>query len=252
MSDAWWESFFDDRFADMVLSPEADPTLDATLSFFEARLGQHRPALTWLDQCCGIGRHSLGLSARGHTVYGVDQSARYIERAQTSARARGLACAFTADDATTYQPPTPCDVVINWHTSFGYTLDDALNQRMIARAYDALRPGGRFALDYGNIAGILHRFQPVMVTRREEEAGEVILLREAQVDLVAGALRQRWSVMAPDGTRQTHQTHTRLYWPHELAAMCRAAGFSEVELLGGVDSSPLTPSSPRCIVIATR
>ena len=71
-------------------------------------------------------------------------------------------------------------------------------------------------------------------------------------DLAAGALRQRWTFVLPDGTRRERHSLVRLYLPHELARLLAEAGFDAVEFLGGIDGEPLELDSPRCIALARR
>src|SRR5207245_5435086 len=119
-------------------------------------------------------------------VVGVDQCAPYIARARREAAATGLTVELAVRDAFEFVPRPPCAAAFNWWTSFGYLPDDRQNARMLARAFDALAPGGRFALDFFNLPGVLRDFQPQMVTRRATPACEIVLLRESAIDAAAG------------------------------------------------------------------
>src|SRR5262245_25674439 len=71
---AWWNEFFDDAYADISLVPrtaEAERAQEAAASFLKSKLRLDAGA-TVFDQCCGIGRLSLPLAARGVRVVGVD------------------------------------------------------------------------------------------------------------------------------------------------------------------------------------
>ena len=225
--------------------------VEATLDFLTDKL-ELRPGSTVFDQCSGTGSLALPLAARGHRVIGVEQSQAYVARAQQQAATRGLACRFVAGDAFEVGPGEPCDAVFNWWTSFGYALDDRKNGEMLSRAFEALVPGGIFLLDTLNLPGVLRGFRLHEVTRRATARGEVVLVRESRVDAAAGALRKRWTYFLPDGRRVEHDSAVRLYLPHTLADLCKAAGLTDVVLYGSTMGDPLGIDSPRCILRARR
>ncbi|MBI3271145.1 MAG: methyltransferase domain-containing protein [Planctomycetes bacterium] len=244
----WWATFYDDTLAELFLVRADAAELAATVDFLFARL-HLSSASTVFDQCCGIGSLSVPLARRVARVVGADLCASYVRRARADAQAAGAACAFFAADAFEFVPERPCDGAFNWWTSFGYAEDDLRNRRMLERARDALRPGGRFLLDYPNVACLLHDFKPCMTRRMTSPAdgGEVLLVRESALDLTRGMLDQVWTYLLRDGRRWTRKSSVRLYLPHVLADLLRAAGFVDVEFFGGLRGEPLRPESMRCI-----
>jgi hypothetical protein len=172
----------------------------------------------------------------------------YIQRAQQREPASANVPRFEVADAFVFKADPQCDVVFNWWTSFGYAEDDATNTLMIRRAWESLRPGGRYALDFMNVPGLYRHFLPHVVTR----CGEVTLLRESTLDLSASVIRKQWTYFLPDGRRVVHHSAVRLYDPAALRRMFEAAGFVDVTFFGDVDASPLTLNSPRCIITAHR
>lgn len=243
----WWSELYDDLLADVLLDGTTDAEVDATVRFLAAELALS-PGDRVFDQCCGTGRLAIPLARWGAEVVGVEQSARYVERARERARAAGVAPVFTAGDAFAHVPDRPCAAAINWWTSFGYLPDDAANTRMLRRAFEALAPGGRFALDMPNVPGVLAAFRPHEITRR----GETIMLRESRLDLARGLLHKRWTFVAPDGRRVERPSTIRLLMPDRLVELLETAGFTGARVLGGVDGRPIALDSPRCIVIARR
>src|SRR5262249_25017981 len=156
---------------------------------------------------------------------GVEQAASYVERARS--RAAGLPCEFDVGDAFEFVAPRPCDGAINWFTSFGYHRDDRINAKMIERAFDSLRPGGKFALDVISAPKLFAEFKSCMLERIGRPEGELLLIQEPTIDFASGVICGRWTFLAPDGTRQVRTVETRLYLPHELARMFEAVGFRE-------------------------
>lgn len=245
MTDEWWKDLYDDALADVLLESTAD--VPATVAFLVEELGL-APGARVFDQCSGTGRLSIPLARWGAQVVGVEQAARYVERARAAAADAGVEPHFVVGDAFEYVPREPCDAAINWWTSFGYLPDDDGNVRMLRRAFEALRPGGRFAIDYPNVPGLHHDFRPHDITRR----GDIVMLRESRFDLARGLLHKTWTFVLPDGRRVERPSTVRMYAPDRLAALVASVGFEDVRVYGGIDRQDLTLTSPRCIVSARR
>lgn len=247
----WWRDFHDEHLAAILLERGDPGEVAATLDFLIDALALS-PGAHVLDQCCGIGSLALPLARRGFRVSAVDRADNYIERAAREAAAAGVSIDYVAADAGDYRPRDPCDGAFNWWTSFGYADRDEDNLRMLRRAFDALRPGAFFILDTMNIPGVLRRFQPHVITRRPVPGGELVLLRETDLDLAGGVMRKRWTYLLPDGTRLERRSRVRIYMPHELRRFFEEVGFGDVELLGGIDRAPLGLDDLRCLVRARR
>jgi SAM-dependent methyltransferase len=247
----WWASFYDDNLAEMFLV-RADPAeLEGTLAFLTARLDL-APGKTAFDQCCGIGGLSIPLAERGVRMIGIDLCEPYIRRAREQLADRGLDCRFHAADAFEFVPEQPCDAAFNWYSSFGYAPEDERNQQMLRRVFAALKPGGRFALDFPNMAGVLGDFKECMVRRHRTADKELLLLRESRLNLAGGMLEQQWTYVFPGDRRVVHHSAVRLYLPHNLADLLAGCGFTEIEFFGSIRGEPLALHSPRCIVLTRR
>jgi SAM-dependent methyltransferase len=188
------------------------------------------------------------LAAWGAEVIAVEQAAGYVERARAASRAAGVALDITCGDAFEFVPPRPCEVAINWWTSFGYLPDDAGNARMLRRAFEALSPGGRFALDFFNVPGICAQFRPHEIDR----VPGITMLRESRLELPRGLVHKTWTFLTEDGRRVERTSTVRLYTPERLAQLLADVGFTDIAHHGGADGQPLTLASPRCIVVARR
>ena len=237
MSD-WWADFYNDTIAELFLVRDEAAELD----FLERRL-ELRPGALVFDQCCGIGNLSIGLAKRGHRAVGADLCAPYIDRARRDAAT--LPCEFACADAFEYRAPRPCDAAFNWYSSFGYADDDARNLEMLRRAAESLRPGGRYALDFLNAPAVYRDFKP----RMERSGGGARVVRDCTLDLLRGRLEQRWTTTDASGRTSSRASSVKLYPPHQLAELLRAAGFRDVELLGSVAGDPVAVDSPRCIAL---
>lgn len=252
----WWKDFFDDDYARYGLGATDPQVIEQIVGFLISTLylapGSNQ---TVFDQCCGVGRLSLPLAARGFRVVGVDQVKSYVEQASREAASRELDCAFHCADAGEFVSPKPCDAAFNWFTSFGYSADDTQNIRMMQRVFDSLKPGGRFVLDYLNFPRMFANMQPGIISRPKLDGTPLeglIVLQESKPDFLRGMMESDWTVIYPDGRRTVRHLATRMYLPGDLVRMLKQAGFVEPKLYGWIDGEPSAHTSKRCIVSARK
>ncbi|HUJ60072.1 MAG TPA: methyltransferase domain-containing protein [Kofleriaceae bacterium] len=250
---AWWNTFFDDEYADFGLTTTSDAARaarDALLDRLTARL-HVAPGDTIFDQCCGIGRLALPLAERGFRVIGVDLAPTYAARAQREADRRSLPCELHAGDAFEFRAPRPCDAAINWFTSFGYDEDDRQNARMLERVFESLRPGGSFALDLINLPRVIREFREAAVSRHAASGGELILIQEPRINWRRGMIEATWTFIHPDGRRAQRRVENRVFMPHELIRLLAGVGFVDIEACGA-DGEPFEAASKRLVMYARK
>jgi SAM-dependent methyltransferase len=250
---AWWDTFFDDLFADIGLSPTSPEALAARSALLDRLVERLHvaPGDTIFDQCCGVGRLAVPLAERGFRVIGVDQAASYISRARADAKQWGPQCEFFVSDAFDFRAPRACDAAFNWFTSFGYDRDDRRNARMLECVFESLRPGGWFGLDLISVPRVLREFREAAVSRHAVSRGELILIQEPRIDFDAGMIESEWTFVAPDGTRHQRRVENRIYLPHELCRMLATVGFVDISSCGA-DSEPFDRNSRRLVMYARR
>ena len=249
MTEAWWTTLYDAHLAEILLVRKDADELAATLRFLQRHLRLERGQRAF-DQCCGIGSIAIPLAEQGIHVSGCDLGQGYIARAlRDGEHARALLDLHTAD-AFKFTPGARCDAAFNWWTSFGYADTDEENLAMLRRAFESLKPGGTFALDFMNVPGVLHTFQSVVETSRETAQGRLRLTRLSTLDLASMTMEKSWRYVLPSGETLTHPSRVRLYTPRELGALFTRVGFANVRFVGSLDDAPLTLDSPRCIVLA--
>jgi len=249
--DAWWQSFYEDTPFELYLARTDAAELEETIAFLRDKLKLVAGA-TIFDQCCGLGGMSIPLAKLGFRIIGADLCAKYIGMAKAEAAAQKLWAEFHEADAFEFLPDVACDAAFNWYTSFGYAEEDSQNLKMIARAFEALKPGGRFALDFLNMPMIMASFKEEMSTVLKSASGDIIQTRHCTHDLVRGTMDQDWTWTTPDGKVLTQKSTLRAYMPVDLLRLFSQAGFTETQLFGGCDSSPVTAESGRCIVIGRK
>jgi SAM-dependent methyltransferase len=230
---------------------DAEPVRRGVAFLFESL--KLEPGQIVFDQCCGLGRMSMPLAERGVRIIGVDGADNYARAAQARADELRLPCTYEQGDAYEYVAPSPCDAAFNWFTSFGYEENDECNIRMLRCAYESLRPGGRFALDFMNVPRVLAEFRPWYIDRPNVPAyPDLIVLHEATPDFSTGMFESIWTFIREDGQRKTRRVATRMYMPHEILALLKRCGFVDAELFGSNEKIPFDRRSPRCIVLARK
>lgn len=247
----WWKDLYDDKLAEILLVRENPDELKTTLSFLIEKLSLSS-GIRVFDQCCGIGSLGIPLAQAGMEVIGVDQCESYIHRARHEAAEANLHANFLVGDAFEFVTEIPCMAAFNWWTSFGYSPDDAVNIKMLHCAFNALGPGGRFAIDYFNFPGVLRTFYPEVITRRDTPQGEMVLSRKTEIDLKSAMIHKLWTYYMPDGGCMSRPSSVRFYMPHELTKLLATCGFEEIKLFGSVQGEPLGLDSPRCIAVARK
>jgi len=235
----WWqETYGDSDFGrQYAASRQLDPKLAPTADFLVTAMNL-KPGDRVLDQCCGSGPVSLALAQKGIQVIGIDQADHCIEQAKHAAQQRGLGNTFfQSADAFTYKTEQPVDAAINWSTSCGYMRDDEKNIQMFNRAYDSLKPGGRFAVQYmltsddhtaWDFAG-----EPQIIN------GETVQRRNfLTYDEEHGMSVSQWVNTYPGGRQeQLLPTEMRLYKPEDIKKLLEKAGFEDVKLQEEGDES---------------
>jgi 2-polyprenyl-3-methyl-5-hydroxy-6-metoxy-1,4-benzoquinol methylase len=248
----WWHRFFDLTYAEIGLT-DADPERVATTVEFLHRVLELGEGMRVFDQCCGVGRLSLPLARRGVQVTGVDQTADYIEQADRSARDEGLPAEFHCADAFEFVTGHACDAAVNWFTSFGYDVRDEVNARMLRCAFDSIRPGGRFVVDYLNLPKVFRRFQHRSWHGADPASTDgVIVAEEPVLDFARGMIDSVWTFLHPDGRREQRNVSIRMYLPHEIVGLLRGCGFEDVELFGSIEGEAFDLDTPRCIAVARK
>ena len=244
MSD-WWLTFYDDTFAEFIFeqNPQTENDVEKLINLLDLKEGDRI-----LDQCCGIGRLSVPLANKGFDVIGIDVITSYIERAQ-SLKSNAQ---FLVKDALKYIATPKCNAAFNWHTSFGYCLEDERNKAMLQCAFNSLKGGGKFVLDYPNMAKVIREFKPYMKQFVKTDSNSCTIERTSELDLSNGALKQEWVFSFENKSPIKRSGITRLYLPYQIEAMLTNVGFTNTRLFGDANKTELELDSDRCIALAQR
>ena len=127
----------------------------------EAAPPERYPAL--LDLGCGPGLYAERFAEAGYRVTGADISARSVDYARASARAKGLPIEYRQLDYLTLADTAQFDLVTLIYNDFG-VLSPGERAGLLSRIHTALKPGGRLILDVNT---------PCFLDGREESTGWV-------------------------------------------------------------------------------
>ncbi len=224
-----------------------DEDTPAQVSFVAAKLGL-APGARVLDLGCGHGRHALELARRGHRVTGVDAVRGFVELARDAAAAEGLRGVdfVHGDMAEAPLGEGTYDGAVCLFDAFGFH-DDARNTRVLARARDALRPGGRIALDL-RTREFVTRLAPVSVLDMPE--GDMMIDR-MRFDMMTSRLEDTRTTVR-GGVQRTVRFAVRVYAFTEIALVLASVGLHVVGAFGGFADVPPSPLRPRMLVVAER
>ncbi|KAB8197875.1 methyltransferase domain-containing protein [Nonomuraea phyllanthi] len=204
-----------------------------------------RPGMEVLDLACGHGRIANRLARRGCRVTGLDSSRIFLDRARQDADALGVTVDYVHGDMRRLPWTDRFDRVVSWFTAFGY-FSDSDNQRVLAQAAAALKPGGRIAMDLNNYAAVVRTYQTSTVVERDGD----LLIDRHHLDLLTGRNVVDRTVIR-DGRTRNVPYFARMFTFPELRDRMLAAGFTTVHAVG-TDGAALTMDSRRMIVIAER
>jgi SAM-dependent methyltransferase len=243
----WWERFFSDDYLMTVLAPSA-AQIAKQVDFVESSLGLARGA-TVLDVGCGLGLHAIELARRGHLVVGLDLSLAMITRAAESAQEQGLKINFVHADIREMEFDGAFDAVICMGTTLGFFDEDA-NRDVLARLYQALRPGGRLLIDVVNRDYVVG-FQPNLVWF---EGDGCVCMEESDFNYFNSRLTVKRTMMREDGHQSNAEYSLRLYSLHELGGLMQQTGFRVIDVSGqeAVRGAFFGVQSPRILMLAER
>lgn len=248
-SDHTQETVRDDWYRDAfgVLYPliYAHRTVEAAAP--EARFAIERCGLTpgdrVLDLCCGNGRHMVHLLSTTPHVVGLDFSAHLLDRARTVIGPHG---ALVRADMRAIPFEGCFDLVTNFFTSFGYFLSTDENAAVVDGIARALKPGGRFFLDYINRNWAEQTLDPE--SERTQGPYRIHERRWIAEERVNKSTR----VYEGDRLVQELSESVRLYSLGELHALLGESGLRVEAVYGDYTGVPMDAFKPRMIAVGRK
>ena len=239
----WFESAFDALYPVVYAHRTVEAARPESVFAAEHLRIQLKDRL--LDLCCGNGRHLVHMLRHTPHCTGIDYSAALLKLARTSTE--GTAALVRAD-----MRKLPFievfDVVVNFFTSFGYFMEDEDNEAAARARARALKPGGRFMIDFLNATHVEETLVPESDRQREE-------YRIFEKRWIDERLRRvnKSTVVERNGVRISMTSESvRLYGLADLEGMLGRYGLDIAAVYGNYDGSPLTFRQPRMILIGRK
>ena len=133
---ATWNELFE-RGASIARFPERE--VQEFVSLLERRFTE-RPLRIW-DLCCGAGRHTVAMAARGHEVFASDIASRGVSMTEEQLSKRGLSARTAVADMTECPwPDATFHGVVSWDSLHHNALEDILTALRVA--HERLDVGG--------------------------------------------------------------------------------------------------------------
>ena len=204
-----------------------------------------RPKSRILDVPCGIGHLSAALADRGHTVHGVDRSAKVLEAARSHIGDR----AVTLDrrDMRELDAEAEFDAAICWWGSFGYFGDEG-DEAFVQAVRRALVPGGTFLIEGFVMESLLPMYLPSGLMHFDD----IMVVDQRRLNIDTSVIESTWRVIESDELVEVMEVRVRLYPWLQLRSMLERAGFEEVTLLDSATLEPfqVTPRGARTLALA--
>jgi SAM-dependent methyltransferase len=231
----WYEEWFGEDY--LRLYPHRDDADAERAVALIAKTLELRPGWRVLDVGCGAGRHTRAFADRGARCIGLDLSAALLRLARETT----AATLVRADMRHLPIRPASMDLTVNLFTSFGYFERDAEHAAALAEMIGTVKPGGWFVIDFLNPEAVRKRLVP---RQTMEVSGEQI---EVTRSVSPDGRYVCKSIQVPKGKR--YMERVRLFTPGQISGMVEETGLEIRHAFGDYDASPLTPGSPRTIVM---
>ncbi len=243
----WWRRLFNSTLYFDLYESQDTELAKTQVPQLTALLGLAPPARV-LDVGCGYGRHSVELARLGFQVTGVDISEVQLARAGEKAQAAEVAVDFRLGDARALEFEGEFNAAVSMFLSFGFFETDAEHVSMLRGISRALRPGGRFLLDFWNREYEIQRFDRWQV----ERTGEVYEVEEWDFDYLNGRLNWTNHAFFPDGRHESWYHSIRAYTVVEVKSLLEHAGLHLDAVYGSLAGSPYSIESQAAIFVATK
>jgi len=236
----WFQESFDSLYP--ILYEHRTVEAARPESIFSIEQTQVGPEDSVLDLACGGGRHMAHLMKVSSQVVGLDYSPHLLSVAKETL---GPDARLVRADMRHQPFENVFEVVVNYFTSFGYFQTPEENLAVVHGIAAALRPHGRFFIDYLNRVWAENNLQPE--TSRKIQDFEV---RERRWIDQAHHRINKTTIVSKNG-REVSDTgeSVQLYTLEEFAALLSTGGLEIDRVFGNYDGVPMTDQQPRMILV---
>lgn len=201
-----------------------------------------------LDLCCGPGRLTVPLAAKGYEVTGVDLTECLLAQGQARAAEAGVSITWTRQDMRHYVQRKSFGLAICLYVSFGYFEDRADDRRVLRNVFESLVPGGAFVLECAGKESLALQFQTH--TGFETADGATVFMRRRLCDDWNRTVNE-WLVVEGAKVRKFWYA-LNLYSGQEIKTQLLEAGFASVSLHGNLAGDPYDHEATTLIAVARK
>ncbi|PCJ59808.1 MAG: hypothetical protein COA73_08795 [Candidatus Hydrogenedentota bacterium] len=214
-------------------------------SLFSIQETQLQPNDRVLDLCCGSGRHVAHLVNASSHVVGLDYSPHLLEIARQSLSDKA---SFLRADMRHQPFQGTFDVVMNYFTSFGYFQTEEENRQVVDNVCQALKPDGRFFIDYMNKNHAMDNL--VKETRRIVEEFEILETR--WIDEKKQRINKETVVLRDGKEINRSGESVQLYTQEEFTALLSGGCLAINAMYGNYGGESVGDDQPRMIAIGKK
>lgn len=240
-NDDFWRDFFPFMFSSERFAATPDE-VSRILALTQCSGG------SVLDLCCGPGRHSVELAARGFKVTGVDRSPFLLERAREYAVKSGARVEWVKQDMREFIRPAGFDLALSLFTSFGYFEDEQDDLRVLRNIHQSLKENGVLIIEVLGKERLARVWKDTMCN---ELADGSLIFQRPQIRDDWTRIRSEWTLVKEGRARTFIFEHT-IYSGRELKDRLLSCGFKHVQLFGDQEGSPYGLDAQRLIAVARK
>jgi SAM-dependent methyltransferase len=162
----WFRDWFNSPYYHLLYNKRDENEADFFISNLCDELQLPSGSRIW-DVACGKGRHTLALHKKGYEAVGTDLSEKSIREALTQ-KAEGVD--FFIHDMREPFRVNYFDAAVNLFTSLGYFENQNDNLKVFKNVCKALKPGGKFVVDFFNAEKVKRSLKAEQVETRGDIA----------------------------------------------------------------------------------
>jgi cyclopropane fatty-acyl-phospholipid synthase-like methyltransferase len=242
----WYKNFFHGIALDLWTQAVSEEYTTAEVKFITETAALKNDA-TILDVPCGFGRHSLALAKQGFSVTGIDIAPAYVQLINERKKQLGLALTIIEADILAYDLSGQFDLAICMGNSFGYFPHEGM-LTFCKKVGGALKPGGKFIINTGILA------ESILTNIKESwwmEVGDILFLMQNTYHTQQSVLQTNMKFVR-DGKVETRTSFHYTFTRNEVERMLQAAGFTKIQVFGGLDKSAYKYKDAQAYIVAEK
>jgi SAM-dependent methyltransferase len=205
-----------------------------------------------LDIACGTGRHAIEMARRGYGVAGIDISEDMLSTARAYSHEAGVEISFHQCDMRKLDFHHDFDFAYSLFNSMGLLLENKDVLEFLDGVYDALRSGGLFVFQVGNLWSYMaegHFTNSVFESTDEHGA----VKRSLRMQMVIGPYNNIYRMHYDkrfwrDGIElapRSEDVDLRVFSINELDLLLEKSGFHMMSVFGETDLAAVIPDTQK-------